>query len=542
MSLAIVKQAGDVSPRLSPSSVQTIPQSRSFHAMAYDVESDRVILFGGRTSLNNQLGDTWAYDFDANEWTSMDPVAGPSPRAGHAMTYLPGLDRVLLYGGWLGSGPSYETWLYDYNTDTWTEVVPAASPTAYAAQAIAYDTGSGQAVLFGGAATGAGPTNETWVYNVTAETWSQMNPATSPSPRERSRLVYVPSSQRMVLFGGYTPSTDDETWTYDLANNTWEMMNPTTRPAARHAHAMAYDSRADRVILSSGDGVAAVRDTWAYHLATDTWTEMNPSAEPGGRLGHRLAYDTDSDRVILFGGEAVFVAGPVNNETWAYAYDANAWSPMTPPSSPRSLEASSGDGVVNLAWSAPSYDYGAPVAGYRIYRGTASGDLSLLTEADDTLSYEDAGVTFGVTYFYQVSAVSAAGEGPLSPEVSAAPDDETDPTVAIDALDYGEALSVQVTGSASDDVAVEKVELGLDETDWTVASGTLSWSGTLTLACGDNTIYARATDAAGNVASATESVHLDCPPPRWPIVTVVALAGVGIAVAAAILIRRRGRP
>ena len=49
------------------------PLARAFSAMAYDAESDRVILYAGQSEDENddpiKRGDTWAYDFNTNTWT-----------------------------------------------------------------------------------------------------------------------------------------------------------------------------------------------------------------------------------------------------------------------------------------------------------------------------------------------------------------------------------------------------------------------------------------------------------------------------------------
>src|SRR5439155_478261 len=76
------------------------PSAREFHAMAYDSRSDRIILFGGTQSLPPFDSDeTWAYDFNTNTWTNMDPASKPSARDGHAMAYDTQSDRVILFGG-----------------------------------------------------------------------------------------------------------------------------------------------------------------------------------------------------------------------------------------------------------------------------------------------------------------------------------------------------------------------------------------------------------------------------------------------------------
>ena len=94
------------------------PSLQEYNAMAYNAGSDRVILFGGTGGF-----ETWAYDFNRNEWTNMNSVVHPSGRWAHAMAYDAGSDRVVLFGGETGAlNPSDETWAYDFNTDTWTQM------------------------------------------------------------------------------------------------------------------------------------------------------------------------------------------------------------------------------------------------------------------------------------------------------------------------------------------------------------------------------------------------------------------------------------
>jgi hypothetical protein len=69
--------------------------------------------------------------------------------------------------------------------------------------------------------------------------------------------------------------------------------------------------------------------------------------------------------------------------------------------------------------------------------------------------------------------------------------------------------TVAVTGTASDNVAVAKVELRVDNNAYQLASGTTSWSfslNTAAYATGTHTIYVRATDTSGNKAWASISL------------------------------------
>jgi len=66
--------------------------------------------------------------------------------------------------------------------------------------------------------------------------------------------------------------------------------------------------------------------------------------------------------------------------------------------------------------------------------------------------------------------------------------------------------SVTVSGTASDNVGLSKVEVKIGSGSWQTATGTTSWSQLVTLASGSNTIYAKATDTSGNTQETSVTV------------------------------------
>lgn len=91
------------------------------------------------------------------------------------------------------------------------------------------------------------------------------------------------------------------------------------------------------------------------------------------------------------------------------------------PSAPRDLTARSGPGVgdILLDWLAPESDGGASITSYRIYRRTNGQAEQRIAQVGNVRTYRDTGRALGVRYFYRVSAVNKAGEGPRSNEASA---------------------------------------------------------------------------------------------------------------------------
>ena len=170
--------------------------------------------------------------------------------------------------------------------------------------------------------------------------------------------------------------------------------------------------------------------------------------------------------------------------------------------------------------------------------------------AGNISSYTDASVTNGLTYYYQVAGVNGEGEGPRSAEVSATPvrPDTSPPTLAITFPQNGTALSsarITVTGTASDNVAVQTVEVSADGTNWTAASGTAAWSASVTLRAGTNVIYARATDASGNRATVLITVTVagagSGPDPVILAIILAEIGAVGVVLALIVWRRRNAR-
>jgi fibronectin type 3 domain-containing protein len=87
---------------------------------------------------------------------------------------------------------------------------------------------------------------------------------------------------------------------------------------------------------------------------------------------------------------------------------------------PANLTGSAGLGQVNLVW-----DSVVGATGYNVYRGTTlSGSLSGKTKIGSGLTvtnYTDAMVTYGTTYYYQVTAIDSSNESGGSNEVAVTP-------------------------------------------------------------------------------------------------------------------------
>lgn len=281
--------------------------ARSYHAMAYDSDRDRVVLFGGYES-GLPSGTTW--EWDGMAWVQV-ASSGPSPRTHFAMAYDAARHETVVFGGHITSGvESNETWTW--NGSIWTYKTNTG-PSSRHRHRMAYDSVRGRIVLFGGA-SGGSPQGDTWEWDGTS--WTLMP---TLGPASRFDHVMADNGQgRVVLFGGSSGQNIglSDTWEWDGA--TWTPIAG-SGPSARFLHAMAFDSLNGRVLLfggTNGGYTNPLGDTWQY--GNGGWT-MIASCDPPPRFAHDMAYMGGSHQVaVLFGGGNQPEPSPALGDTWEF--------------------------------------------------------------------------------------------------------------------------------------------------------------------------------------------------------------------------------
>jgi hypothetical protein len=152
---------------------------------------------------------------------------------------------------------------------------------------------------------------------------------TFPLLRGGSTSVYDPTSNRIILFAGY--SSDDslgnprlnDVWVLTNANglggtSTWSQLMPSSPlPPVRYKHSAVYDVANDRMIIYGGCGspfshlgcYPILRDVWVLSYAngvggTPTWTRLSPTGggPPLERQGHQAVYDLKTNSMIVWAG------------------------------------------------------------------------------------------------------------------------------------------------------------------------------------------------------------------------------------------------
>jgi N-acetylneuraminic acid mutarotase len=288
-------------------------------------------------ALGLALGLGLARGSDQGTWIKLHPAGTPPPaRLVHAMVYEPSLGRLIMTGGCNADNSKYfaDTWAYDPSARAWTDLNPAGPvPAGGTGQTLVYDPSTQKVILFGGKGE-TGPSNETWTYTPGTNSWDKLDPSGgTPSPRSAHSMVYDSVTRRLIMFGGWNETTCfNDTWAYDPVQNEWTRIDVEgPKPDTRWGHAAAYDETTGRVIIFGGwNETTCFNDTWAYDPVAHTWEQLQPSGDqPVPRVGASMVYNPSDYMLVMFGGsnadESKFF-----NETWTYDPADNSWSELKP--------------------------------------------------------------------------------------------------------------------------------------------------------------------------------------------------------------------
>lgn len=262
----------------------------------------------------------------------------------------------------LGPGPNYtdfETWSYDLANNSWTHLTPTGTPPIQGGSMV-YDSRDGRILLHGGlrftAPNRFTPTNETWSYEYTTNTWALLGTSVRLPAVIGGALAYDPVADRVLLFGGDQGGFGfmNGTWAYDPTNNSWKDLHPTTAPPQNAYAGMGYDPLADRFLLfggltynvtgcawSSSCLVWFTNATWAFDPGANAWSRLPSGPAVGGTtyfldygLPPRLTYDAHLDRLLLTGRWTRSESSWSWNETWTLDASTGAWTNVTASAGP----------------------------------------------------------------------------------------------------------------------------------------------------------------------------------------------------------------
>jgi len=207
---------------------------------------------------------------------------------------------------------------------SWSQLTPATAPSPRAGtQGV---TDGATLLLFGGKPNSTSELNDFWRFDGTA--WSNITPAgVSPPPRDFYGATFDLGRGRYVLFGGRSgTSILGDLWEHD--GTSWSQITPAVSPGVRRWVQLCYDpARAETILFGGNDGTNYLNDTWSWNGAA--WTLKAPATSPSIRARGRLCYDISRAEMVYYGGRNSTTA---LSDTWRW--DGSDWSQIVTATAP----------------------------------------------------------------------------------------------------------------------------------------------------------------------------------------------------------------
>jgi hypothetical protein len=326
------------------------PEPRAAATLVYDDSAGDFVLFGGWKQFRAApVLEPWLLDATTAEWAPLEGTFEPSGRELAPAVPVDSIGGIVVVGGtpdqtnscaaWnrVMSSP-VDLWMLDVDAGSWERLEATGEVPDRWGHAVAYDPGEDLVVLFGGVGTDFDRNRstllaDTWVFDLAASTWEQVDTPVAPSARSCPGMVYDPVHDSILLWGGSTESTagDTSVWRFDASSRVWTELPPIgeTGPEPRWLHRMVTLGGSGEVLMVGGmswqetdieggttTDIAVSDEVWRLDLSTGRWEQLGPA--PAATASHAMA--TDGERVVAF----------VFGSTLLYDPSTDSWTDVTP--------------------------------------------------------------------------------------------------------------------------------------------------------------------------------------------------------------------
>lgn len=268
-------------------SPQNSPCARKQHAMAFDEGRGEVVLFGGKNSSGQELGDTWVWD--GVNWEQKFPATSPPAMHSAAMAYDKKRGYVILLGA---ANLQSQTWLWDGTN--WEERTTTAIKRRH--HAMVYDEVEEKVYAVGGY-SGVLYLNIRQYWNGSG--WVNSNFSGDCDRLADSACAFDPTREYMGIQGakieyggaGDNPNTPPPgRWVSAFHTELWGeeyglpvVLHEPVELDERRSHTMAYYPPSDKMIVFGGVDVDGVYHSETFHLRHINVVYLNPADNPGAR-------------------------------------------------------------------------------------------------------------------------------------------------------------------------------------------------------------------------------------------------------------------
>jgi galactose oxidase-like protein/Kelch motif protein len=289
------------------------PSARDFPAIVIDPQTDLIYLFGGQMQGTGQ-SDLWSYNQTSDAWNYISTTTPVGALFGHSFCFDGDRNRMVIFGGYGGSGGDIcnELWFYYPANNSWYNPNPPSSPRPHSGihGNMCYNGYLKAYIVAGGGDANLLTYNPgSYAYFTENNSWQEMSYI--PGSRGYPMMVYDTSEQQVMLFGGDIseglfggnhPEDQMNTLFYlNNGNKAWNIVSATDLPVAM-PYFMVYDSISKKPTIYNTDIQTYTSKFYTLTTSTSTWTEVNPLNKPTSTLPMGLVYCESENHFLFFGG------------------------------------------------------------------------------------------------------------------------------------------------------------------------------------------------------------------------------------------------
>lgn len=286
------------------------PEGRLCHTGV--VHNEKMYIFGGHTTqpssefFHSVKQDMHSYDFAAREWKTLSENG--SRRTEHT-TVVEG-DKMYVFGGYSGTGYESSVMVYNFNTDTWTQMeTKGDAPAARSAHtAVVF----GKSMFVFGGWNGNLCMNDLYELNLETCTWSRVD-YSGPAPCTRcshgAAVFNNGSSGSMFIFGGYAIERSDDSvnkgylndlYEFDFGTKSWKFV-PIRGNAPSPRSRFRMVSHRDSIYLFAGwNSTTHFNNLFRFSLGSRQWEQISTNFDSEG-IG-QFSLIVHNDIMYVFSG------------------------------------------------------------------------------------------------------------------------------------------------------------------------------------------------------------------------------------------------
>ena len=378
------------------------PTSTTCIATGHDGGGVSVPMF----SIGSEVGGEWSWPPSSY----LEPLNSQMEPSGIS---CPSASQCVIVG-YSGAVPVYDVATEVSGAWTWSGIATMLPPSAYDLynmDAVACPTAT---TCVAGGADNQGSMFPTGTQSGGSFSWSENPQPQSVSDGPTVRGISCPTTNTCVAVGGNSYFVGTQTagvWSWASAAN------------------YVSDGTGSGTVL----GVDCPTSSWCLAVGADNNNTVTP--QPIISIGTYVNGEwswTNEAAVSVSGGSNAFysavtcmnvgsciVIGLSGSGSPSQRTIVSDISSTSPPSAPSISSATSGDGLADVSWSAPSQDNGSAITGYTLSATDVENNATITDACPDSVSTTSTnctatGLTNGVEYRFIVAAINADGTGAFS--------------------------------------------------------------------------------------------------------------------------------